>query len=47
MISPVYADEFVRRIPGARAQTVDRCGHAPHLERPDTVARIPREFLGS
>jgi len=44
---PVYADEFVRRIPGARAQTVDGCGHAPHLEQPETVAGMVREFLRS
>jgi len=44
---PVYADEFVRRIRGARARTVDGCGHAPQLEQAATVARLVREFLGS
>ena len=43
---PVYAEEFVRRIPGARAETLDQAGHAPHLEQPDTVARLIRDFLG-
>jgi pimeloyl-ACP methyl ester carboxylesterase len=44
LVPPVYADEFTRRLPGARLQTVDQTGHAPHLEQPETVARIVREF---
>jgi pimeloyl-ACP methyl ester carboxylesterase len=43
---PVYADEFVRRIRGARGQTVDGCGHAPQ-EPPAPVAGMVREFLHS
>jgi pimeloyl-ACP methyl ester carboxylesterase len=43
-VPPIYADEFTRRLPGARLQTVDQSGHAPHLEHPDTVARMVREF---
>jgi pimeloyl-ACP methyl ester carboxylesterase len=45
LVPSVYADEFVRRIPGARVETVDDAGHAPQLERPDTVARTVREFV--
>ncbi len=45
LVPPVYADEFVRRIPEARSATVDDAGHAPHLEQPDTVARMVREFF--
>jgi pimeloyl-ACP methyl ester carboxylesterase len=41
-----YAEEFVRRIPGARAAIVDQAGHAPHLEQPGTVVRLVRDFLG-
>ena len=44
LVSPVYADEFTRRLPNARLHTVDSAGHVPHLEHPDTVARIVREF---
>jgi len=43
-VPPVYADEFSRRLPGARLEIVDGAGHAPQLEQPDTVARLVREF---
>ncbi len=45
IVPPSYADEFVKRIPGARVQLVDACGHAPQLEQPAAVARLVREFL--
>ena len=45
LVPPVYAEEFVRRLAGARVQTVDDSGHAPHLEQPETVARMVRDFL--
>jgi len=45
LVPLVYADEFARRLPGARVQTVEGCGHAPHLEQPETVARIVGDFL--
>ncbi len=45
IVPPVYADEFSRRIRGARVQTVDGTGHVPHLEQPQTVARMIREFV--
>jgi pimeloyl-ACP methyl ester carboxylesterase len=41
----VYAEEFARRISGARVETIEEAGHAPHLERPDTVAGLIRDFL--
>jgi pimeloyl-ACP methyl ester carboxylesterase len=44
LVPPVYADEFTQRLPGARLQTVDHASHAPHLEQPDAVARMVREF---
>ena len=46
LVPPVYADEFTRRIAGARAQTVEGAGHAPHLEQPERVGRLVREFAG-
>lgn len=47
LVPLVYADEFTRRLPGARVETVSDAGHAPHLERPDVVARLVREFVGA
>ena len=45
LVPSVYADEFIRRIPGARLQTVSGAGHAPQVEEPATVARMVRDFL--
>ena len=45
LVPPVYADEFTRRIAGARVQTVDGAGHVPHLERPEVVGRMIRDFV--
>lgn len=47
IVPPVYAAEFARRIAGARVETVDQAGHAPHLEHPETVARLVRDFLSA
>ena len=46
IVPAVYAEEFARRIAGARVETVDQAGHAPHLEQPDAVTRLVRDFLG-
>jgi pimeloyl-ACP methyl ester carboxylesterase len=46
LVPPLYADEFAQRIVGARVETVEQAGHAPHLEQPDAVGRMVREFLG-
>jgi pimeloyl-ACP methyl ester carboxylesterase len=43
-VPPVYADEFSRHLTGARLQVVADAGHAPHLEQPEAVARLVREF---
>jgi pimeloyl-ACP methyl ester carboxylesterase len=46
LVPPVYADEFLKRLPpGARLETVERGGHAPQAEQPEAVARVVREFL--
>jgi pimeloyl-ACP methyl ester carboxylesterase len=45
LVPPAYAEEFVRRVAGARLHTVERAGHAPHLEEPAAVARTVRDFL--
>ncbi len=45
LVPPVYGEEFVRRIPGARLETVEGAGHMPHLEQPDTVVGLLRDVL--
>jgi pimeloyl-ACP methyl ester carboxylesterase len=45
IVPPVYAEEFARRIAGARVATVDQAGHAPQAEQPEAVARLVRDFL--
>jgi len=45
LVPAVYADEFTRRLQSGRVQTVDAAGHAPHLEQPEKVARLVRDFL--
>jgi pimeloyl-ACP methyl ester carboxylesterase len=47
VVPPVYAEEFARRIAGARVEIVDQAGHAPHLEQPDAVAPLVRDFLSA
>ena len=45
LVPAVYAEEFTRRLSGARLETLEGAGHAPHLEETDTVARVVRDFL--
>jgi pimeloyl-ACP methyl ester carboxylesterase len=47
IVSPAYADEFARRIRGARAEVLPRAGHVPQLERLDAVGPMVTEFLRS
>jgi pimeloyl-ACP methyl ester carboxylesterase len=45
LVPPVYAEDFMRQIAGARVETVKDAGHAPHLEQPAVVAELVRSFL--
>jgi pimeloyl-ACP methyl ester carboxylesterase len=47
LVPLAYADEFSRRLPGARLEVVPRAGHLPHLEQPEAVARLVGDFLSS
>jgi pimeloyl-ACP methyl ester carboxylesterase len=40
-----YAEEFAKRLGGARVETIAEAGHAPHLEQPARVAGLVRAFL--
>jgi 3-oxoadipate enol-lactonase len=39
------ARELMARMPQARLETLNKCGHWPMLERPDACRRILRDFL--
>ncbi len=45
LVSPVYAQEFASRLPGARVEIVPGAGHVPQLERLDVVAPLVLGFL--
>jgi pimeloyl-ACP methyl ester carboxylesterase len=45
IIAPAYAQEFGKRIAGARVELIERAGHLPHLERPDAVIKAVGAFL--
>lgn len=45
IIASAYAEEFARRIKGARVEIIAKAGHLPHLEQPDSVDRAIAGFL--
>ncbi|MFB7515479.1 alpha/beta fold hydrolase [Streptomyces sp. NPDC056144] len=45
-LPPAEVDEMLGRRPGTRALSVPGTGHDVHLERPDVLGRVLREFLG-
>ncbi len=45
LISVVYAKEFAARIPGARVEIIEDCGHVPQVERLDVLEPLVRKFL--
>ena len=47
-ILPVaHAQVAVAKIPGARLEIYDRCGHMPQLEYPDKFNRLVLDFLAA
>jgi pimeloyl-ACP methyl ester carboxylesterase len=46
IVAPAYAQEFAKRIAGARVELIADAGHLPHLEQRDTVIEKIRGFLG-
>ena len=47
VIAPAYADEFGRRIAGARVELVDGAGHLPHLEQTERAVALVTEFIAT
>ncbi len=46
IIAPAYANEFAKRIAGARVELIEEAGHLPHLEQPENLAKVLFSFLG-
>lgn len=45
LVSSVYAEEFGRRIAGARVEILEGCGHVPQVEKREETLQLVREFL--
>ncbi len=45
LVPPDMADLWLQMLPKARLVLVDGAGHVPHLEEPESVARLVAEFL--
>ena len=43
---PLYADEFAKRIAGARTKLIANAGHLAHLEQKEAVAKAVLDFIG-
>jgi len=47
-IVPVECGDLYRRaLPGATLTVLDKCGHLPPIEQPDTFAKLVVDFLGA
>jgi pimeloyl-ACP methyl ester carboxylesterase len=46
IVPPVYADEFAKRIAGARVKLIAEAGHLAHLEQMEAVAKAVLDFIG-
>ena len=44
LVPILYAEVFARKLSRARVEVVAGTGHAPHMEQPETVARLVQAF---
>lgn len=44
---PFVAEEFHEKLPQARLEFIDKCGHAPMLETPEEFNKILEDFLNN
>ena len=42
-----HGSAYAALIPGAQLHVIDRCGHVPHVERPDEFVKVVTGFIGS
>jgi pimeloyl-ACP methyl ester carboxylesterase len=45
LVPRAYAKEFAGRLADTRLEVVAGAGHAPHLEQPESTARVVQAFL--
>lgn len=46
LVTPAYGEAYRASIPGARLEIIERAGHRPQLERPETFVRYVADFKG-
>lgn len=44
LVPILYAEVFARKLARTRVEVVEGTGHAPHMEQPETVARLVQSF---
>ncbi len=47
LIPLAHGERYATRIPGARLEVIEDCGHFPVLEQPEAVWRLVVDFLGA
>ena len=47
LVKNVYADEFARRIRGARVEVLENAAHFPHIEQMERTLALVGDFLAS
>jgi pimeloyl-ACP methyl ester carboxylesterase len=45
LVPLAHGEAYCKAIKGARLKVIERCGHAPQLERPTELAEILKDFL--
>jgi pimeloyl-ACP methyl ester carboxylesterase len=47
LVPLAHGEAYCKAIKGAQLKVIERCGHAPQLERPAEMAEILKEFCGA
>ncbi len=47
IIPSICGEQYARLLPNATLRLIDRCGHQPHIEKPDEFVQVVSEFLGA
>ncbi len=46
IVPPICGEQYRRLLPDATLRVLDKCGHMPPIEQPDTFAKLVLDFLG-